>query len=147
MKEIPKTLKDLIRKEKHDGFKLAVGHFVALKHTLMGIFPAIESESEEIVMTTNFELIKKVCATLYSREFNFHTQLIYVNPAGIAYSIINTDGKSLEKTTPYQTLTEKRFEELISKNEKPFKWTPGLFGGYIPPEKFEKIIQEAVSEF
>ncbi len=143
--EIPTTLKGLLEKEANNEFKLAVGYFAELKHGLMGNFPAIENESEEMVITTDFELLKQVCAMLTPRPFKFGTQLIYVNrETGIAYSILSTDAKKLGESTPFQTLTRTRFQELIKK-EKPFKWAPGLVGKGITKEEFKETLELAAS--
>jgi len=145
--ETPKTLKELVGKENHNGFRLAVGHFAELDHGLMGNFPAIESESKEMIITTDFELLKQICATLSPRRFKFGTQLIYVNPeTGIAYSMLGTDEEALERATPFQTLTQVRFQEL-SQKEKPFKWAPGLVGNDMTPEEFVETLQAATSKF
>ena len=143
--ETPKTLKELVGKENHNGFRLAVGHFAELDHGLMGNFPAIESESKEMIITTDFELLKQLCGTLSPRRFKFGTQLIYVNPeTGIAYSILGTKESSLKEATPFQTLTQTRFQEF-SKKEEPFKWAPGLVGNDMTPEEFQETLQVAAS--
>jgi len=140
------TLLELVEKENHDGFRLAVGHFAELDHSLMGNFPAIESKSKEMVMTTDLDLLKKVCETLPPRRFKFGTQLIYVNPeTGIAYSILGTNKSSLERAEAFQILTQERFQEL-TKNEKPFKWAPGLVSNNMSLEEFKETLQVASSK-
>jgi hypothetical protein len=142
-----KSLKEFLAEKNHHGaFRLAIGHYAELQHGLMGTFPAIESESGEVVMTTDPELLKRVCATLPPRQFKFGTQLIYVNIlTGVAYSILGTTELALEKAIPFQTLTQTRFEELI-KQKRPFKWAPGLVGNDMTAEEFKETLEVAAAK-
>jgi len=115
------NLKKFLAEKKHGGFKLQIGYFAELKHELMGCFPAIENDTGEVVITTDFELLKQVCATLPPRPFKIITQLLYFDElTGQAYSILGTDRAALAKATPFETLTRRRFDKLCQK-EKPFK--------------------------
>jgi hypothetical protein len=140
----PGTLKELIAQENHYGFRLAMGHYAELKHGLMGTFPAIESKSGNMIMTTDLELLKQVCATLPARQFRFGAQLIYVNiESGVAYPVLDTYEQSLERSKPFKTFTRERFEEL-SKMECPFRWTPGLVSNDMSAEDFADTLRAAV---
>jgi hypothetical protein len=142
---LPQTLKELITQNSHDGFKLAIGHYAELKHGCMGFFPVIESATRNMVITTDLELLKRVCSTLMPRRFQFGTQLIYINPKkGIAYSILKTDKLALEKATPFQVLTEARFQQL-SKKKKPFMWAPGLVSDDMSHEEFQETLKAALA--
>lgn len=145
--KLPATLKEFIKIEDTSEFKLAIGHFVELAHNLMGSFPAIESQSKEMVMTTNLELLVRVCATLTARRLKFGTQLLYINPeTGMAYSLLGTDECSLKRSTPFQTLTQSRFDELMKDGQPAFKWAPGLVGDDISGQKFLEALDTAAKE-
>lgn len=137
------NLKQLIENRSHTGFKLVIGFYAELKHGLWGCFPAIESGTGEMIFTTDPDLIKRVCENLPPRRFNFGTQILYVNEeTGVAFSVIGTKDHELEKATPFQLLTQRRFDELM-RMEKPFKWAPGLVGDDMSAEEFRETLEAA----
>lgn len=138
------TLKEFLEKGDHTGFRLAVGYCVALKHGLMGFFPAIESESCEMVTTIDLELLKRVWKTLTPRRSELQTQLLYVNPnTGVAFSILGSDEYNLEKSEQYQILTQARFDELVRGKKPAFKWAPGLVGDDMSRTEFLETLVAA----
>jgi hypothetical protein len=137
------TLKELIENgADQKGFILAIGYYVELQHHLMGCFPAIESKTTEMVITTDLKLLKRVCETLTPRRSKFVTQLLYVNPeTGTAYSIL----ENLEEATPFQILTQARFDELMKGKQPAFKWAPGLVGDDMSLQEFREALETAAS--
>jgi hypothetical protein len=104
------------------------------------MYPAVESVSKEMVMTTNINLLRKVCQKLPPRQFKVRMQLLYVNLAtGIAYSVLGTSEFALAHTTPYQILTRERFRWL-SLGTNPFSWM------YASKDYRKKITIEEFSE-
>ena len=137
------TLKEFLDQKDHSGFRLVVGYWAELAHGLMGNFPALESESGEMVMTTDINLLYQVCETLPRRRFKIRTQLLYANlETGEAYSILGLDQSSLEQSTRFQTLTPARFRQL-NVNKCAFKWAPGLVGPLMSDQEFRETLEAA----
>ena len=47
------------------------------------------------------------------------------------------------RAVPLHLLTEKEFQDLISKCEHPFKWAPGLISNDMSSEEFLETIESA----
>jgi len=123
------TLYKFLQRKDQRGFVLALGYYVQLDRDAAGMSPAIESETKEMVMVVDIQVLKHVCRTLPPREFKLCTQLLYVNPeTGKAYAIFGPDKRSAERATQFQILTVERFDRLVRKKE-PFKWGPLTYGG------------------
>jgi hypothetical protein len=145
-KQKPMTLKELIEKGDHAGFRLMVGYYVELTHGLMGFFPAIESQSEKMVVTVDPELLKRVWKTLTPRRSKASTQLTYANAeTGVAY-FIPEKYQQLEESKPFGILTYGRFDELMAGPKPAFKWAPGLIGPGMSKKEFEETLQAALAE-
>jgi hypothetical protein len=141
-KDLPKNIWELLGGD-HSDFRLAIGHYVELDHTLMGTFPAIERDSREMVLTTDFGLMREVCEMLTPRRSKFGTQLLYVNSEGVAYSVLGIDEDSLKRGEPFQIMTRPRFNELKVASEKPFQWAPGLVGNDMNADEFREALEAA----
>ncbi len=117
-----RTLFNLLQRKDQQGFILALGYYVQLDHENAGMFPAIETESQAMIMTIDINLLRRVCQKLPPRQFKLGIQLLYVNPkSGMAYSIFGPDKRSLVKSVPFQSLTMKRFR-ILSRKKNPFSW-------------------------
>ncbi|MFA6190509.1 MAG: hypothetical protein WC711_03345 [Candidatus Staskawiczbacteria bacterium] len=116
------TLYNLLRSRNQQGFVLAVGYYLELVHDSAGMLPIVESDSGQMVIATDINLLKRVCRTLPPRKFKLGIQLVYINSkTGRAYSILGYDKRALIRATPFQSLTDSRFRKL-SKKRGAFKW-------------------------
>ncbi len=147
MQFIAKGNQEFLAKGNHDGYRLMLAFYAELVHGLMGMFPVIESESEEMVITTDLNLLKKVLEKVSPRRFIIRTQLIYVHPeTGMAFSILGTNKEALEKAKQYQTLTQPHFEQLCNAYPEPFKWAQGLVADDMSAEEFKETLEKAAQK-
>jgi hypothetical protein len=119
MKE-PITLGD-VKRSGQDGYELKTGYLLLLKHGLMGTFPALISEDNELFICTDIEVLKKVWELLPKREAEVRELNLYANLSEkIGFNVeIGDHAESI------RILTEEDFQ-AISVRDKPFKWQSGL---------------------
>jgi len=139
MKEMPEKLGDGMDKDLA-GFQQVQAHFLQLSHGLMGFFPALVRETEEIVVCLDKKLLVKVMEQLPKRESQFGDfQMLANTKDGYGFEAGNHNGK---ETKPLRILSEEEFEKRIIE-EKPFKWAPGLIGNDMTPEEFVETLEHA----
>ena len=138
-----RTLGELIEK-KHSGFQLAVGYYIErLIPGCIGFLPAIESKSNNQIITADLKLLKKVWELLPPCRSRLYKRIIYANiEKGIAYYVSELMSDSLENM-PFQILTQVRFKKLLENSCLPFKWAFTNPVNYIPKKEFLEIIKSA----
>ena len=118
----PKILQDVMGMPLTN-YQLVIGYILELKHSLMGFFPAVITESEEIVVCLTRPLLEEVWNLLPKKRAKIREILLLVNlEECFGFDIQNENKKDTEQV---HILSEKEFTEL-KKQENPFKWTPGL---------------------
>jgi len=124
MKEVrPQKLGDLFNRNL-DGWQITYAHFLQLEHGLMGIFPALIAENEDLFAVLDKKSLRKVWDHVDRRSAKITSLLVLANPqVNIAF---NLDGYvEKDQTRPLRILATKELDELCQK-EKPFEWAPGL---------------------
>ncbi|PLX27266.1 hypothetical protein C0583_04510 [Candidatus Parcubacteria bacterium] len=140
MNEIPKKLGEVMDKDLA-GFQQVQAHFLELSHGLMGFFPALVRETEDIVVCLDKKLLIQVMERLPKRKSKFgEFQMLANIDNGYGFEVGNHNGK---ETKPLRILSEEEFEKRIQEEEKPFKWAPGLVGNDMTEEEFIETLELA----
>lgn len=140
MDKMPEKLGDVMDKDLA-GFKQVQAHFLQLSHGLMGFFPALIRETEEIVVCLDKKLLVKVMEQLPKRKSQFGDfQMLANTKDGYGFEVGNHNGK---ETKPLRILSEEEFEKRITEEEEPFKWAPGLVGNDMTQEEFVETLEHA----
>jgi len=116
---IPRTLWE-VKASNMNGYSLKTGYLLMLKHGLMGTFPALISQNEELFVCLDKKLLQKVWEKLPLREAALNELQLYTN-SSIGFNVSVGD-----HTTPIRVLSEEDFIELCERENQPFKWAPGL---------------------
>ncbi len=139
---IPATLGDVMNKDL-SGFQQIQVYYLELEHGLMGFFPALISETGEIVVCLNKELLEKVKKLLPRRRCKQGQLQILANTEGCyGFEVGNPSG---DKTKPLHILTEKEFTQRSSE-ERPFKWAPGLVSNDMDADEFKETLDLAAEK-
>lgn len=135
--ENPKCISDLFYKDL-TGFSLRRAYFLQLEHGPLGFFPAIyeidtctEQERKEMIICLDLTLLEEVRAMLTERKSKITEFLLLVNPDGtLGFEIRgkHSSKTEYESANPAPILTRERFNALVVKNPKPFRWAPGFVG-------------------
>jgi len=150
-KGIPSNLAELAGKSL-DGFTLTVAYIIELSHGLMGFFPAIVSETDEMVVMVDRELMERVWKMLTPRKSNLvHMAVLYNEELGVVYTLAPSSShlkgmRALASSEPIPIMNEKRFEQLTADDAKPFKWVPGLVNDGMSHEEFVDTVHAALEE-
>ncbi|MFC1594802.1 hypothetical protein ACFL3E_00020 [Patescibacteria group bacterium] len=139
----PNTLSEVMSKDLA-GFQLVKAYNAELKHGLMGFFPAIFKDNDDIVVCIDVNLLKKVCELLTPRKMKISGFLALVNIEQRFGFDIRNDNE--EKTKPLHILTEEEFTRRTTAEEEPFRWTPGLIGPDMTSEEFAETLDEALKQ-
>ncbi len=113
-----------------EGWELRIGYFLELEHGLMGSFPAILAETEQVVVVLGKDLAKKVQNLLPARSAKINSWFFLINrEEEVCFSIPHgTEVYHLELSVPQFFLSEETFKKLTRNHQLPFKWRPGLVG-------------------
>ncbi|MFH1667719.1 MAG: hypothetical protein ABH884_01685 [Candidatus Komeilibacteria bacterium] len=122
------------------GWQHTTGHFAQLAHGLMGAFPVVINETDEMVICTDKVVLLDVLEKLRIREFNFGELPMLVSPDKKFGFIMARD--NVKDTEATHILTREEFETRVVNEEEPFHWPYGLISLKPEPtkEEFEKII-------
>lgn len=141
MNTVPKTLGEVMDKDLA-GFQQVEAHYLQLSHGLMGFFPALISETGEIVICLDRELLVKVMEKLPKRRSRIDKLQILANiPGQFGFEVGNPNGKD---TQSLHILTAEEFEQRVQQDKKPFKWAPGLVGDDMTEEEFRETLEMAM---
>lgn len=125
----PKTLRE-VKEQGLTGYELKTGYLLILQHGLMGTFPALIAENEELFVCIDKQLLEKVWERLPKRPARVIELQMYVNNAdGIGFNVGVGD-----RAEPISILSEERFATIIENSEDVFKWAPGLISLKDPGE-------------
>jgi hypothetical protein len=117
---VPKNLGE-VKSKRLAGYELMTGYYLELSHGLMGAFPALISEEEELFVCTDKKLLEKVWEKLPKRKARVSLIQLYVNlTEKVGYNVLV--GNEAE---PIHVLSEEEFDSLKDRVE-PFMWSPGL---------------------
>lgn len=142
--EAPQNLLKLIQGDQN-GYVIKTGYSLQLEHSLMGYFPAICRDTQNVVVTFDLKLIEDVWHSLSPRQSQLNKTKFYVNKrAGICFPITGTSDYDMERSEAIYFLTRERFEELMAEQESPFSWAPGLFSDEMSLEEFRETIEAAM---
>ena len=122
------------------GYRLAVCHYVELRHDLMGFFPAINPKTRRMIVASDRELMFRIWKTLPTCESKIGMFVCYVNyQKGVAFQWADEVWKQ-ETSRPMQLVTRNQFAGL--KRPPRFAWAPGLlsFRSYTPKEFAAAIV-------
>jgi hypothetical protein len=143
MKEKIEKLADLLGKDL-SGYRIMRAHFLELKHNLWGFFRAIYNDGEctTLVICTDLRVLAAVAERLPKRKFSRADLLMLVNSEGNSGFALNSpmNGPGVEDE-PWPIMTAGKLAELTDDRDTTFSWQPGLSGGYIPPEQYQKDIE------
>jgi hypothetical protein len=121
---VPLNLFEFLKKPL-PGFQLQKFYWLEVAHGLMGWFPAVFQEEHRVVMIADLELVGRVWKTMSPCNSKVGENLGYVSQdLNIVYPMIDDQ----EESKPGKLLTVEEFEDLLSKNEHPFLWAPGILG-------------------
>lgn len=116
----PRTLGE-VKNLRLPGYELRTGYLLVLKHGLMGTFPALIAQNDELFVCTDMLVLHKVWENIEKKSARILELQLYANEAeGIGYDVSIGD-----RAEPIGILSRERFDVLISK-KYPFKWAPGL---------------------
>ena len=142
----PKNLKEVMEGDQ-SGWRLAKTYWVELTHGLMGFFPAVFKGTDEPVITTDLEVLKRVWAMLTPRKAKITEQFDYVNESlEISVRLPVYRGESLERCVVGPILTMAKLESLIVNDMQPFEWALGLVGPGMTREEFIRTIEIAFEQ-
>lgn len=115
-------------------------HYLGIDHSLMGEFPALMKD-DRIILTTDFELLKKVWKILPPKKSKIVSVLALVHKKEpVAYSLEIQAPESL----PFQLLTKDELAKILaSEGGSQFKWSKGIIGGGMNPENYSRMIEES----
>jgi hypothetical protein len=116
----PKSLKE-VKEKGLAGYELKTGYLLILSHGLMGTFPALITENDELFICTDKQLLEKVWDKIEKRPARVIELQLYANNAeGIGFNVgVGDDAE------PISILSEEKFNALIERKNA-FKWSPGL---------------------
>jgi hypothetical protein len=117
----PKNLGE-VKEGKFTGYELKTGYLLILKHDLMGTFPALIAENNELFVCTDKQLLEKVWEKLPKRPARVIELQLYANSdEGIGFDVRIGD-----EAQPIGILSEEEFHALVKDKKDAFKWAPGL---------------------
>lgn len=129
----PKTLGE-VKEQRLSGYELKTGYLLVLKHGLMGTFPALIAEGDELFVCTDKQLLEMVWEKIQKRPARVIELQLYANEAeGVGFNVgVGDNAESIA------ILSRERFDALTEKEEA-FKWAPGLLS-----LKEEKVVSPFV---
>ncbi|MFA6536810.1 MAG: hypothetical protein WCT18_00235 [Patescibacteria group bacterium] len=131
--DVPATLLELLKGDwRAEGYVFTKVYVAVLKHGLMGDFPVVFSDKlERPVITTDLNLLEKVCQRLRKRAFKINAFIAYFNPTNQVIFPDRDNPLEYEYSRPTKILNEEEFENLVAQamETEPFRWAPGLLGG------------------
>lgn len=117
----PKSLRE-VKDQRLAGYELKTGYLLVLKHGLMGTFPALIAEGNELFICTDRQLLEKVWDKIEKRPARIVELQLYANETeSVGFNVGVGDD-----AMPISILSEKRFNVLAKSGEYAFKWAPGL---------------------
>lgn len=117
---VPKNLGE-VKGKRMAGYELMTGYYLELSHGLMGAFPALISEGEELFVCIDKKLLEKVWEKLPKRKARVSLIQLYANlTEKVGYNVRVGD-----EAEPIHILSEEEFDALANR-EEPFMWSPGL---------------------
>lgn len=127
---VPKTLFELLKGNwQAEGYEIKKVYFLELEHGLMGFFPAIfSSDYDRIIFTSDLCLLERVWQIIEPRRVHVREEIAYVNTEiGIMY-LDTSYPEDRENQEPQKLLIVSEFEDIVKKEQEPFRWAPGLIG-------------------
>lgn len=123
MKKTPANLGEVMNKDLA-GFQQVEAYFLKLSHGLVGFFPALISETEEMVVCLDHALAAKVMEKLPPRESQIVKMQILANIEGnFGFEMGN---EISQNALPLHILTAEEFNQRVEQEKQPFKWTSGI---------------------
>jgi hypothetical protein len=121
------------------GYQLVYGHFLELKHGLMGFFPARVKGTKEVVLCVDETVLAEVEALLSKRERKRGRILLLANL--VQAKGFNLTNDPNENISPMYILTQDEFVRLVKeKGSDAFEWAPGLVGNDMSLDEFRDSI-------
>jgi len=126
-------------------WQIEIAYMLERKHTLSGMFPAIYSDSEEIVVCLDKGLMLDLAQLLKPWPLKLDKFSVLVNKKlGICFELelLSQRLKSTDdqgEDNELIILTLEKFNELKGKKEA-FRWAPGLLGHRLTPEAYAREI-------
>jgi len=140
---IPLNLLELLKGDLLD-FEIKKYYYLELEHELMGCFPAIFSGTDEIVITTDLEILSDVWKTLPPKRSKISFNYGYVSKSkNFAYPILGESEYDRETSNPFRLLTSQVDISTMS-----FCWAFGLLNLGSDPNKesFLNMIDIAIKK-
>ncbi|MBU1148652.1 hypothetical protein KKI23_01035 [Patescibacteria group bacterium] len=118
-KKVPETLGEVMG-QNLSGWKITFGYYLELVHGLMNFLPAIISETKQMVICLDEELLGRVHQLLPARPHKQGEMIILLNEdEGVCFHVANERGT---ETWAGHILTAEEFDRLTEGNAKPFRW-------------------------
>ena len=136
-------LKD-VKKEEFAKFKESKAYVVLLSHGLCGDFPALVKDTGNVVVCLGIELMTDVIKLLSQRSFEIKEITLMIREDE-SYGFTK-DHWSGEEVEALYILSKNQFDELVRKDDKPFKWAPGLVGRDTTAEEFADTLLSALKK-
>ena len=132
-----------IKSKDLSGFQHLIGHYVELKHGLMGCFPAIIDETNEMIICTDKNVLLDILETLPRKECKFGELQMLVNikdNIGFVLNHFNQDEAEAERI-----FTKEEFEQRKSSTQQPYRWAAGVISLKSEPteEEFQATLKAA----
>ena len=110
-----------VKEKRLSGYELKTGYLLILKHGLMGTFPALIAEGDELFVCTDKKILEMVWEKIEKRPARAIELQLFVNEAeGIGFNVgIGDDAE------PITILSKEKFDALTEKKDA-FEWAPGL---------------------
>jgi hypothetical protein len=142
---LPVNLFELLKGDwKEEGFHLAKVYALELDHSLMAYLPALVVEEDQIIYTTDKELLRQIWNLLPPRKSKMRSGTGYVNPKKRVVYFDKDTRHQQEESTPAGLLDQELFRELC-KRDTPFGWARGLIGSDdLSSEQFQVMIEKAL---
>lgn len=137
----PKNLAEVMVSDQ-SGWRVTSTFWAELAHHLMGTFPALIKGTDNPVITTDREVLKKVCALLAPHKMKVHERITYVNSTlGLSVRLLDHHYEPPEKCAVCKLVTQERFDALVAQDPHPFEWTPCLVGFDTNREEFVRTLE------
>jgi len=131
----PNNFKEIMKMDLA-GYEITKAYYLKVDHGLMGTHPALISETDEIVVCLDKELLKRVWNFLPKKKAKVEEIFMLAdvkNNFGFSLTACLDYKNEPEEVKPLHVLSEHKLIELAAAPE-PFKWTPGVMD-FTPKEE------------
>jgi hypothetical protein len=129
------------------GFELRIGYYLQVKHDLWGFFPGIVTDSNEIILVFDADLVSRIWSIMPPKDSEVVKGLFFVNKqTDTAFSVSSGKLEELLSLETWHVLSRERFELITADEARPFGWAPGIFGAAIRGEEFERLRERALKK-